>query len=190
MRLTPITKSTQEYKWRLPIIDLIPPKAGERVSAFGYRNQKIEKKNNEIRWTVDSKTSVGEVIEIHDQKRDATRLSFPCFQTNARYDGAMSGGPVFNNNGRLCGIICSNLPPFEGSEEHVSYVTSLWPIMGTKIDMSRKGYPQNLKYPMLELARDGFIKAEGWDKVALFFDEKGNIVKNGLKIVKVGLKKA
>lgn len=66
LRLTPITKKAQEYKWRLPKIGLIPPKAGERVSAFGYRNPKIEKKNNEIRWIVDSKTSVGEVIEVHD----------------------------------------------------------------------------------------------------------------------------
>ncbi|GAB6082426.1 hypothetical protein JCM30471_13400 [Desulfuromonas carbonis] len=42
MRLTPTTREAAEYKWRLPRIDLIPPKLGERISCFGYRHPKIQ----------------------------------------------------------------------------------------------------------------------------------------------------
>jgi len=176
LRLSPTTQEALEYKWWLPKIDLIPPRVGERISCFGYRNPKITKISNKIEWQVDSKTSIGEVTEVHDQKRDSCRLSFPCFQTNARYDGAMSGGPVFKDTGKLCGIICSNLPPSADGEDHVSYVTSLWPLMGMKIDIDRRGHPKSIKYPMLELARDKFIHADGWERIILVPDQDGNII--------------
>lgn len=181
LRLSPTTQEALDYKWRSPKIDLIPPKVGERVSCFGYTKPIVAKTDNQIEWQVDSRTSIGEVKEVHDQKRDNCRLTFPCFQTNARYDGAMSGGPVFKDSGRLCGIICSNLPPSADDEDHVSYVTSLWPLMGIKIDIDRKGHPIGIKYPMLELARDKFIHAEGWERIILVPDHTGNIVKVGLK---------
>lgn len=170
LRLSPTTQEALDYKWRLPIIDLIPPKVGERISCFGYRKPKVTKTDNHIEWHVDSKTSIGEVKAVHDQKRDNCRLTFPCFQTNAKYDGAMSGGPVFKDSGKLCGIICSNLPPSADGEEHVSYVTSLWPLMGLKIDIDRKGHPKSIKYPMLELARGKFIHADGWERIVLVPD--------------------
>ncbi len=181
LRLSPTTQEALEYKWRLPKMDLIPPEVGERVSCFGYRKPQITKTENQIEWQVDSKTSIGEVKAVHDQKRDSCRLPFPCFQTNARYDGAMSGGPVFKDTGKLCGIICSNLPPSSDGEDHVSYVTSLWPLMGLKIDIDRKGHPKNIKYPMLELARDNFIHADGWERIILVPDQYGNIIQVYLK---------
>jgi hypothetical protein len=181
LKLSPTTPETLNYKWRLPKIDLMPPKVGERISCFGYRKPKVTKTDNQIEWHVDSRTSIGEVKAVHDQKRDNCRLTFPCFQTNARYDGAMSGGPVFKDSGKLCGIICSNLPPSDEGEDHVSYVTSLWPIMGLKIDIERKGHPKSTKYPMLELARDKFIHADGWEKIILVPNQDRNIVKVGLK---------
>ena len=181
LRLSPTTKEALDYKWRFPRIDLIPPKVGERVSCFGYRKPNVTVSDNQIEWRVDARTSIGEVKEVHDQKRDNCRLPFPCFQTNARYDGAMSGGPVFKDSGKLCGILCSNLPPLKDDEEHVSYVTSLWPLMGLKIDIDREGHPKGVKYPMLELARDKFIDAEGWERIILVPDPAGNIVQVGLK---------
>ena len=93
----------------------------------------------------------------------------------------MSGGPIFNDKGFLCGIICSNLPPIKDGEEHVSYVTCLWPLMAITIDIDRYGYPKGVKYPILELAKDGFIAAEGWEKISLITDENGDIVKIRLK---------
>jgi Trypsin-like peptidase domain len=175
LRLSPINQEALKYKWCLPGIDLIPPNIGERISCFGYSDPKINKIGSQIEWHVNPKTSVGEVKAVHNQKRDSSRLFFPCFQTNARYDGGMSGGPVFNEMGKLCGIICSNMPPYADGKDHVSYVTSLWPLMGIRIDLERMGHPRNIKYPMLELARDKLIHADGWERIVLFPDQEGII---------------
>jgi hypothetical protein len=83
--------------------------------------------------------------------------------------------------GKLCGIICSNLPPNTDGEDHVSYVTSLWPMMGIRIDLERSGHDRNIKYPMLELARDKFIHTDGWERIVLYPDQEGIIREAELK---------
>ncbi len=80
----------------------------------------------------------------------------------------MSGGPVLNEQGRLCGIICSNMPPPPGHEDggHVSYVSTLWPAMGTMVDCQWDGrYPLGTFYPVYEMAKAGIIHARDLDFV-------------------------
>ncbi|MBW1988336.1 MAG: trypsin-like peptidase domain-containing protein [Deltaproteobacteria bacterium] len=175
LMLIPVSKEALDYRWSIPILDLIPPEIGERVFCFGYRKPKITKNGNTIEWIVDPITSTVSVKCLHHEKRDSCRLSFPCFQIDARFDGAMSGGPVFNDSGKLCGIICSNLPPTSDEEEHVSYVTSLWPLMALEIDINRKGHPKGIHYPILELVQDNFVRAVGWEKIKLIKDKDGHI---------------
>lgn len=175
LRLSPIAQEALKYEWPLLGIDLIPPNIGDRISCFGYSDPKITKRDHQIEWHVNPVTSVGEVKAVHNEKRDNSRLCFPCFQTNARYDGGMSGGPVFNETGKLCGIICSNMPPHADGEDHVSYVASLWPLMGIRIDLETPGHPKNIKYPMLELARDKIIHVTGWERIVLYPDREGII---------------
>lgn len=175
-------KGASNHRWKLPVIDLIPPDVGERITSFGYKSPVATKEGDKNVWGFVPTTSIGEVREVHDQKRDDCRLPFPCFRTNARYDGAMSGGPVFNDSGKLCGIVCSNLPPADSNEEHASYVTSLWPLMGLMMDINRAGHPKGIKYAMLELARDGFIPAEGWERINLVTDRAGNVARVGLRL--------
>lgn len=79
-------------------------------------------------------TSVGTVVEIHDERRDNFSITWPCFRVNARFDGGMSGGPVFNEAGELCGLVCACMPPGEPGGDHVSYVTSLWPMLAIELD--------------------------------------------------------
>lgn len=146
-------------------MDLRPPRHGARISAFGYANGNVEV-SDAIEARLDPRTSVGEVIDVHPTGRDR-RLPFPCFQTNARFDGGMSGGPVFTDEGRLCGLVCSNMPPFSSDEDHVSYVALLWPSLATIMDADREGAAPGVPYPALELARHGLIHAEGWERVQL-----------------------
>jgi hypothetical protein len=124
------------------------------------------------------------VKEIHFKKRDSSSLSFPCFQTNARFDSSMSGGPVFSQSGNLCGIICSSMPPFNESEEHVSYAACLWPLMGTIIDIDRYNHPHGLKYPLLELAQENILNTLNWEKVKIYLDDKQNVKNIGIDIPK------
>lgn len=182
LRLTPSTNDAKSHKFTLPVLNLNPPAIGEKISAFGFSDQKIEQNEDSLFWNIQSKTSTGEVKEVHHEKRDVSRLKFPCFQVNARFDGAMSGGPVFNEKGHLCGIICSNLLPDPDFPEgaHVSYVTTLWPMMGFMIDIDRDGYKKGVKYPMIELIKGGFINAIGSENLIFNKDCHGNIASTSM----------
>jgi hypothetical protein len=153
-------------------LELAPPQCGDRVVGFGYHSPsgRVFRGADGIRHIeVDAfgAATVGEVKEVHLQKRDNCRLSFPCYQVNARFDGGMSGGPVTNDRGNLCGIICSNLPPSEPDSEHVSYAATLWPLMAIPINIDVTGSPCERSYPLLDLARQGVIKAADWQNVEI-----------------------
>ncbi|UUA75224.1 S1 family peptidase [Cellvibrio sp. QJXJ] len=52
--------------------------------------------------------SIGEVSAIFEEKRDSVMLPFPCIETSVRIYGGNSGGPLIDNQGRICGIHCSS----------------------------------------------------------------------------------
>lgn len=143
---------------------LIPPVMGERMSAFAFAG------------TVDSGdfpplvhsnpfTSVGRVTMVYPRGRDSVIAPFPCFSTNARYDDSMSGGPVINDEGRLCGIICSNLPPSQPGEEHSSLVSLLWPVWGLEVEVHRIGRPGPEKCRMIDLKPTTADSIKGFERL-------------------------
>lgn len=175
LRLSPTTVEGSAHSWTTPKIRLGPPDVGARVAAFGYAGASYEKDAERAFWNVKAHTAVGFVKEVHYERRDAVRLSFPCYRVNARFDGGMSGGPVFNDEGELCGLVCSNLPPQQVDDEHVSYVTTLWPLMGLMVDMDRQGHPTQVSYPVLDLARDAFLQAVDINCVSVRRDGSGDV---------------
>jgi len=152
-------------------IDLMPPAVGSRIVGFGHhsstgRIRLDEKGVKHIEVNTDGTTTVGEIREIHFERRDSVRLTFPCFRVNARFDGGMSGGPIFTDSGRLCGIICSSLPAHNEKEEHSSYAATLWPLMGLTLDVNPSPYRVLEKpYPFIELVRKGIIQVNNLSKV-------------------------
>jgi hypothetical protein len=153
--------------WKTPKMNLLPPNVGTRIQGFGYPKSEItdmilNEKNINLTWGDSPSTTIGKVMEIHSEKRDSSMLNFPCFRTNARMDTGMSGGPVFNEKGELCGIVCSSL-----EMENVSYVASLWPSMATMIDFEREDIAPGTKYPVLDLVRSGYMSALNWQKLSL-----------------------
>jgi V8-like Glu-specific endopeptidase len=188
LRLQPASKTAQTHRWRGVRLNLLPPRVGERVSAFGYAASSVtlDQRRDELLWKDSPSTSRGEVIEIHEKFRDTGFMKFPCFRVNARFDPGMSGGPVFNKSGLVCGVICSSLPPTESDGEHVSYCASLWPGMATVIDMDRQGFELGMQYPVLDLAKDGFLKAEGWEHVRLIDWQGSSLIRTvGLRTKRV-----
>jgi Trypsin-like peptidase domain len=184
IKLIPWSGAPADYAWMCPKIDLLPPRLGARVCAFGYHAANVDVDGKNVSVTRRLATSVGEVIEIHAKGRDR-QLSWPCFRTNARYDAGMSGGPVMNDDGHLCGIICKNLPPSQEGEEHVSYVTTLWPLMGCEIDFDRYDRPPATTYPMLDLVASKLIDARGAEHVVLQYDDQGRVCSVGVQVVPV-----
>lgn len=150
-------------------MSLVPPPLGSRIVAFGYPNGQVNMTADKLEVRLDPHTAVGEVVEIHQLFRDQL-LAFPVFRTNARFDPGMSGGPVFDETGSLCGLICTNMPVCDG-QDHVSYVTLLWPCMATRLTFPRKCNPEAVPYFAVELARDNCIVALGWECVQVINEQ-------------------
>ena len=170
--LLPFNKESENFKWETCNIDLVPPKVGSKIVGFGFHSSSIQKEINEfgeitLRWKDQPATTIGEVIEYHPVKRDESRINFPCLQTNAKFDGGMSGGPVFNETGHLCGLICSSLEPSNKDEEYVSYIALIWPCLITQLNIPYKELINTMPYPALHLAQFGSINALGIERITI-----------------------
>lgn len=168
-----------DHIWKVPAIDLLPPPVGTPIVGFGFANGKIEKNGpgDPATLTIAPSTSIGTVVEIHHRLRNSSRLPFPCFRTNARFDGGMSGGPVLNNQtGRVCGVICSSLPATTDDEEHVSYASTLWPLLATLVDASATSVSGATPYPLAKLYENGTLEAEHLAAISIHESPSGTYV--------------
>lgn len=164
--LLPASEFPLNHIWKVAILDLLPPSVGDRVVAFGYSDSSVRDGTNSVdllTWSNKPSTSVGEVLEVHHQSRDSARLHFPCFRTNARFDGGMSGGPVFNDAGLVCGIVCSSIPATLEEDGHISYASSLWMAMGILVNANCDRHPPGVYYTVHELAEAGILSVKGLD---------------------------
>ena len=95
LQLVPGGPISPDHVWAIPTLGLLPPKEGSHVAAFGYPRSSVSMKApSDFEVRTDASTSYGTVIRVHDERRDLGLLKFPCFETNARFDGGMSGGPI------------------------------------------------------------------------------------------------
>jgi hypothetical protein len=180
LRLQPWSDRAGEYKFKHLTIDLLPPKIGDRISAFGYHKNKVIRDGNQITFDQRGATTHGNVVEVHHEFRDKGFLRFPCFRTNARFEGGMSGGPVFNSSHQLCGLVCAALPPLTPEDEHTSYAVALWPAMAIPIDLDRLGHPQGVRYLAIDLVRDNILVARNADRVSV-----GDLDPNGTATIAI-----
>jgi len=145
---------------------MLPPVVGSQVAAFGYPRSTTTESEDSVLVSRRGVTTVGQVVEVHLQGRDRSQLPWPCFRMDAHIDGGMSGGPVFNDKGEICGLMCTSFGQSGEQEGHLSYVTLLWPMLGLTLDFPRIGYPAG-KYAAIELARANMIHARHWDRVSV-----------------------
>lgn len=91
--------------------------SGERnpgVSTFTFRGEGfIPEHRLSVNVSYMARVGFGTVTERFPNGRDAVMLPFPCFQTDMPVYGANSGGPVFDEKGRVCGINCTS---YEGAD--------------------------------------------------------------------------
>jgi len=167
----PVNSEANEYKWAKCKMELNPPKIGDKIAGFGFHNSSSEmvtsEKKTVLHWDNSGATTTGQVTDVFPVQRDSSRLNFPCFQTDAQFEGGMSGGPIFNEEGHLCGLICASIPATEEFPEHVSFVTLLWPSMITQLKIPYPELIDKIPYPALLLAEMGAIVAIGWEKVII-----------------------
>lgn len=91
------------------------------VSTFTYHGEGfIPERDLHFNFDYMARVGVGKVVERFPAGRDSVMLPFPCFQSNMPIYGANSGGPVFDEKGRVCGINCTS---YEGAD--ISFHVSL-----------------------------------------------------------------
>lgn len=154
--------------WRgTPLLNPRPPESGERIVAFGYPSSSgrvVSREPFTIQWGLSGHTSIGEVTTVYDERRDFGFLNFPCFETNARFDGGMSGGPVFDSSGRICGLVCAALNT-DDVGSFTSYGAVLWPALLQTVEFRAPGLDVKGPYGVWELSKIGYIRIDGWKDV-------------------------
>ena len=156
------------------------PKIGERLLCLGFRPATVAfdvDSNRQLAIHASLIASAGPVRQRFPTGRDRRVLPWPSVEVDMPAWGAMSGGPVFDEAGRLIGLLSMSLESED--EPSPSYVSLLWPTMTTRF---RRGWPPLTDIPeslsLLEMDRricaidrpeairqggDGVIRYDAWE---------------------------
>jgi hypothetical protein len=116
-------KEGEPYPFPICRLSARVPKVGTHILAMGYArfNVKSDTSTEELREIVFEhrfSVSTGEVLQVFREGRDTFKdldgnytgsLPTVCFETSARFDPGMSGGPVMDENFSVCGVIATGL---------------------------------------------------------------------------------
>ena len=157
-------------EWRVPRLRAVPPASGQKVIAFGYRESKIEVTEqagiHHLEFTDIGTTSIGEVGQIFPERRDASMLTFPCFEVFARFASGMSGGLVIDEEGVVCGLVCAGTNLADPNAVPLSYAVTLWPMLRTLISANRDHrFSRGVQYPVIDLALDKILNVIGLEQL-------------------------
>jgi len=167
---------------QLPSVKLSPgvPKVGEKIIGFGYYQSQailtaeVVEGKQVAEYKQETAFTTGEIVEIHSPKRDSSMLTFPCFQTSARFELGMSGGPIFNEKGFVCGVICSGYKEATDENGHVTYSSMIWPALGTSLEIKPSPSESVQMITAYEICKRGvFATDESINEVNLTMNEDG-----------------
>jgi hypothetical protein len=145
----------------MPTLSVLPPAQGEKVTAFGYAaSSVVTLEGNQLSLSLDPLTAPGTVTEVYPERRDMGMLSFPSFQVEGHFIGGMSGGPIYNSIGELCGLVCSG-----DNDTPIANGVALWPILVVMISHEGFGVTCTGEYRMSQLADHGRLTLKDYDKV-------------------------
>lgn len=156
-------ESGRQVTW--PALELSPgiPDIGTPITGFGYHSMTpsvmttLKEGKENAQYTLSRAFADGKIQEIHPEYRDRVMLNFPCFRTDARFDSGMSGGPIFNPAGKVCGVICSSYGKREGADDHISYGSLLWPSLGIELILPKGPITDRKWESLFDLAVRGEI---------------------------------
>lgn len=171
-----------EY-YLLPTVKLSPgiPPVSSKILGFGYHNSSAVFTNDFIdgkmvaNYSHETVFTEGSVVEIIKSEGNRT---FPHFRSDARFEPGMSGGPVFNESGGVCGVICSSFSGCTDESGYISYVSLIWPALGTYIETTFKDGAELESVTILDLIHKDFISVDETIKnIEIVNTEEGSTVK-------------
>lgn len=160
-------------------LDADPPFIGERVRAFGYIDSFAHDgltPEGLLLLRQDPRLAAGIVEDIYEPKRDSVTLPFPCFGVKANFMGGMSGGPVNNLQGRVCGVVSRGMEAVDGAPP-ISYAACIWPILGDLVQW--EGFNGGAPFTVMDLVRQNapgqahpYVRMANFEKYAVGIDEE------------------
>lgn len=121
-----------EHEWPLEIeffrITAKSPTVGERVSTIGLKASK-DSFDHEEPVVIHGIVSAGEVLDFYADRKDRA----PHFGATLTTIGGMSGGPVFDKKGDVCGVVTSSVATSDS--EYVTFATLLWGALHFQVDV-------------------------------------------------------
>ena len=173
----PYSESAPSYRPRKLEINFAPPCVGEDVLGFGYMGGHIQASSDsqaDLTWHANPRTTAGTIAALHHERRDRGFCKYPCFEMTAHTEPGMSGGPLFDERGRLCGLVYGGgLARKDGTS--IRYGTLLWPLLLLEGIKGRfEGEPEQ-QFSFYQLVQRGAIAATGLDALSIEELEDGRL---------------
>ena len=111
-----------------------------------------------LKSLVGSQDRTGQLRKHYRPVRDSVMLPFPVFESDLAIPGSGSGGPVFNELGKVIGINTTGIP---GSD--ISHHTSISELLELQARVTVSGSPEHYLARVGDLARTGRLPIEGVD---------------------------
>jgi hypothetical protein len=158
------------------------PKTGTHLTAMGYSQFTVSADTTtenlrEIAFKHNFSVSTGRVLEVYREGRDTFRdldgrytgtLPTVCFETSARFEPGMSGGPVMDEDGAICGIVSTGLESDESSSDRS--FASATPLLFTLAVPHHEGDDPLTVY---QLAQGGAVNCDGYFERLIITEQDG-----------------
>lgn len=146
-----------------------PPRTGEHVLGLGYHTMRGGEavlgasEKYDVNYDQHTAFAHGRVEEVHIVRGPSIN-AFPCFQTNARFDPGMSGGPVFNERGHVCGVITCGWKDLD-RDGFTSTASLLYPALALNGELVVDD--EKRVWTLHELASKNAIRVEHLDRIQI-----------------------
>lgn len=118
----------QPLKNPVLVLTTKPPYIGSDIATFAYPESKLSNLQESIqRLQFQTNAYSGKLEEYHPEGRDSVLLPFPCYRGSMHILSGASGGPVWNEQRRVFGVICTG---FDGTDigyfARIDEIIPLW----------------------------------------------------------------